>query len=242
MIKSTDAELALLMSDLNRSAFHYCKNTHDADDIVQETMLTLLTEPKEIVSIRNFAFKVLKWRFLKRKDRAGSSKRRETSYYYTSEKSSVNSFYTKETESEISVRSEKASKLFNRLSADQKVIMYKKANGIPIGGNRRQTHDNYVRAKNILRDVDELSKLEFRTIPGYEGLYEISKCGKIRSIKLNKFMIAGKNVTFQKNGVRAKMRRTRAYGLAWVDNPNNYKYFANGVWYDNNNPNGLNGR
>ena len=67
--------------------------------------------------------------------------------------------------------------------------------------------------------------LGFRDIPGYEGLYGITSCGKVWSYKRKKFLKPGKNghgyesVVLSKDGERCTLRVNRLVALTYIPNP-----------------------
>lgn len=77
---------------------------------------------------------------------------------------------------------------------------------------------------------------EWRPIEGYEGLYEVSNLGRVRSIDriVNKHLINGKilnvrngiylTVTLSKNGKAKQMTIHRIVAIAFIPNQNNYGY------------------
>lgn len=66
---------------------------------------------------------------------------------------------------------------------------------------------------------------EFRDIPGYEGVYEVSNLGRVR--RNGKILKPGKNrdgyllVSLSKNGIRKTVRVHRLVALSFLSNPNN---------------------
>lgn len=73
---------------------------------------------------------------------------------------------------------------------------------------------------------------EWKPIAGYEGLYEVSNLGRVRSLKRNNTL--GKTlkpltdrdgyyqITLSKNNVRVTKKVHRLVAIAFIENPNNY--------------------
>lgn len=69
----------------------------------------------------------------------------------------------------------------------------------------------------------------WKDINGYEGLYQISNLGKVKSIISNKILKGNENaeyiyVTLCKNGKQKIKKIHRLVAEAFIDNPNNYLY------------------
>ena len=68
---------------------------------------------------------------------------------------------------------------------------------------------------------------EFRDIPGYEGLYEVSNLGRVRSLETERILKPSKNtwgylfVSLYKNGIKKAVRIHRLVALAFIPNPDN---------------------
>lgn len=71
----------------------------------------------------------------------------------------------------------------------------------------------------------------WKDIPGYEGKYEVSNLGRVRSLKFNKTKILKqdtnkrgyKRVNLYKNGKKKNYWVHRLVAIAFISNPNNYK-------------------
>ena len=71
---------------------------------------------------------------------------------------------------------------------------------------------------------------EWRDIKGYEGAYQVSSYGRIRSFKNNKVKVLKAQyhykgylfVTLLKNGISKKYKVHRLVAQAFIPNPNNY--------------------
>lgn len=85
---------------------------------------------------------------------------------------------------------------------------------------------------NRRRDRENYSKLEglplMRPVKGFEGLYSVTKDGKVYSLLRNKFLKQHKNekgylgVNLNKNGKVYNKRVSRMVAEAYIPNPNNY--------------------
>lgn len=68
-----------------------------------------------------------------------------------------------------------------------------------------------------------------KDIPGYEGEYGITSCGKVWSYKTNKFLSqyanhkGYMNVKLSKNGVHTEYKVHRLVAEAYIPNPNKYE-------------------
>ena len=75
---------------------------------------------------------------------------------------------------------------------------------------------------------EQLYEYGIRDIPGYEGLYGITSCGRVWSYYKNRFLKPHKDsagylqVTLYKNGVPKIERIHRLVAAAYIPNPNNY--------------------
>lgn len=76
--------------------------------------------------------------------------------------------------------------------------------------------------------IDSSIKEEWKDIKGYEGLYQISNKGRVRSTRNNiilKPIISDKGyyrVDLSKNGNKDRVRIHRLVAQAFIPNPNNY--------------------
>ena len=75
---------------------------------------------------------------------------------------------------------------------------------------------------------------EWKDIPGYEGLYQVSDWGRVKSLNYNhtgspRIMVQAKNtvdrlfVQLSKGGVTKKIQTHKLVALAFLPNPNNHK-------------------
>lgn len=69
--------------------------------------------------------------------------------------------------------------------------------------------------------------VELRHIPGYEGHYAATKCGRIFSFKSNKYLKPHihkgyERLTLYRDGIGRSFDVHRLVALAWVPNPNNH--------------------
>ena len=68
---------------------------------------------------------------------------------------------------------------------------------------------------------------EWRAVPGYEGLYEVSNKGNVRNVRRNKLLRLQKNkygyiqVGLSKNGIRTIFQVHRLVALTFLPNPDN---------------------
>ena len=68
---------------------------------------------------------------------------------------------------------------------------------------------------------------EWRAVPGYEGLYEVSNKGNVRNVRKNTLMRLPKNkygyiqVGLSKNGIRTMFQVHRLVAQAFLPNPDN---------------------
>lgn len=68
---------------------------------------------------------------------------------------------------------------------------------------------------------------EWRNVPGYEGLYEVSNLGRVKNIKTERILKPGKNnlgylqVALYKNGLQKTVKVHRLVALAFLSNPQN---------------------
>ena len=68
---------------------------------------------------------------------------------------------------------------------------------------------------------------EFRDIPGYEGVYEVSNLGRVKNVETGRILKPGKDrggyllVDLSKNGIRKTVRVHRLVALSFLSNPNN---------------------
>lgn len=67
---------------------------------------------------------------------------------------------------------------------------------------------------------------EWRAVPGYEGLYEVSNMGNVRNVRRNKLLRLQKNqgyirVWLYKNGIQTGLRVHRLVAQAFLPNPDN---------------------
>ena len=73
-----------------------------------------------------------------------------------------------------------------------------------------------------------LPKYKPKDIPGYEGLYGITKDGKIYNLKYKRFLKAASDkdgylrINLSKNGQKVSYRVHRLVALTYIPNPNNY--------------------
>ena len=69
---------------------------------------------------------------------------------------------------------------------------------------------------------------EFRDIPGYEGMYEVSNLGRVKNVETGRILKPGKDrygylkVVLCKNGTRKTIKVHRLVALTFLPNPNNY--------------------
>ena len=81
---------------------------------------------------------------------------------------------------------------------------------------------------------------QWRTVVGYEGLYEVSNCGNIKNVRTGCILIQSntttgyKKVELYKNG-RKSFKVHRLVAFAFIENPKNKPYInhKNGVKTDN---------
>lgn len=67
---------------------------------------------------------------------------------------------------------------------------------------------------------------EWKAVPGYEGLYEVSNKGNVRNVRRNTLLRLQKNqgyirVWLYKNGIQAGLRVHRLVAQAFIPNPDN---------------------
>ena len=76
----------------------------------------------------------------------------------------------------------------------------------------------------------EMALENFVDIQGYEGLYNVNKCGEVLSVRSGKLLTVCKdgqgymNVALSKNGKSRTHKVHRLVALAFILNPNNYPY------------------
>ena len=68
---------------------------------------------------------------------------------------------------------------------------------------------------------------EWRAVPGYEGLYEVSNMGNVRNVRRNKLLRLPKTndgyirVSLYKNGIKTCFQVHRLVAQAFIENPDN---------------------
>ena len=76
-----------------------------------------------------------------------------------------------------------------------------------------------------------MNKEEWKDIDGYDGVYQVSNCGRTRSFKWNKYRILKKTCDtkgyiingFYLSGKRKIFRVHRLVGMSFIPNPKNYE-------------------
>ena len=69
---------------------------------------------------------------------------------------------------------------------------------------------------------------EFRDIPGYEGMYEVSNLGRVKNVETGRILKPGKDsrgylqAGLYKNGIVRKFLIHRLVAQSFIQNPNNY--------------------